>query len=428
MSAVEQRVKGRSSPSGGAPVEGAPTPAVEFCGVSFAYDGVPALRDVSFALERGGFAGVVGPNGSGKSTLLKLIDGILAPGDGVALIEGRPVDRYARKELARGVAFVPQSFSLDFGFTAREVIEMGRYARKGLGGTQHVVEELLDRLDIRPLADRLFPELSGGEKQMVVLAQALAQEPRLVLLDEPAAHLDVSYQLRLFDLLKSLNGEGLTTLCVLHDLNLAMLYFDELLMLSGGRLVAHGGTGDVLSPETIEAIYGVRAYVHRHAGRTFLTFSPRSSGTRRGRIHLICGGGTGAYLMRELVDLGFSVSAGVVNALDTDEVTGRELGLAMAAEAPFTDITDEAHEENLGLLREADLLILTDVPIGTGNARNVEALAEAARAGKRVWAIAGVENRDFSGTAGGVLAALEGIRYFHDSRDILKELVTRWER
>ena len=427
MSAVETRGSGASIPAGGVSPERAPGPITELRGVSFAYDGIPALKDVSFALESGGFAGVVGPNGSGKSTLLKIVDGILACGEGDALLEGRPVDSYSRRELARAVAFVPQSFNLDFEFTAREVIEMGRYARKGLGGTQRVVEDLLDRLDIRPLANRPFPELSGGEKQMVVLAQALAQEPRLMLLDEPAAHLDVSYQLKLFDLLKSLNGEGLATLCVLHDLNLAMLYFDELLMLSGGRLVAHGVTGDVLTPETIEAIYGVRAYVHRHAGRTFLTFSPRSMGATRGRVHLICGGGTGAYLMRELVDLGFSVSAGVVNALDTDEVTGRELGLAMAAEAPFTDITDEAHEENLALARGADLVILTDVPIGTGNARNLEAFAEAARAGKSVWAVAGVEERDFCGAAGGALSALEGIRSFHDSRDILKELV-RWER
>lgn len=400
---------------------------VELKAVSFAYNGNNALKKVSLSVEQGEFVGIVGPNGSGKSTLLKIIDGILATGEGESLVNGKPVAGYARREFAREVALVPQSFKLEFDFTARDVIEMGRYCRKKKRGSAFTIGTLLERLEIKELADRYFPELSGGEKQLIVLAQALAQEPGLLLLDEPAAHLDVSYQLRLFDLLKELNREGLTVVCVLHDLNLAFLYFEKLLMLYEGGLVASGTADEVLSPERIESAYGVRAYLHRHGGRTFLTFSPRSIGRRKERVHLVCGGGSGSFLMRELIDLGFSVSAGVVNALDTDEVTGRELGLEMAAEAPFTTITDEAFKENMRLIGGADLVILTEVPVGSGNVRNIAAIERAGRAGKQVWVIEGLQERDFTGKAAGMLEGLAGVRYLSDGNAVLSELREKWE-
>jgi iron complex transport system ATP-binding protein len=400
---------------------------LEISGVSFAYDGNVALREISLEVEKGNFVGVVGPNGSGKSTLLKIIDGVLAPMQGEVALNGKQIGRYSHRELASQIAFVPQSFELDFNFTVREVVEMGRYARKRHAGHRQSVDDLLERLEIKPLAERYFPQLSGGEKQMVVLAQALAQEPGLLLLDEPAAHLDVSYQLMLFDMLKKLSDDGLTIVCVLHDLNLALLYFEEFFMLSKGKLAAAGGADDVLNPEMIESIYGVRAYRHRHAGRTFLTFSPRSIGMRKERIHLICGGGSGSYLMRKLVDSGYSVSAGVLNTLDGDEVTGRELGIPMAAEAPFAKITDEAFGENIELVQRADLVILTDVPVGSGNIRNIEAAREAASMGKQVFAVGGIPERDFTEKAAQALAGLAGVEYFRDDGEILKEITKRWE-
>ena len=394
----------------------------ELSNITFAYAEKPVVRDVSFIVEEGGFVGMVGPNGSGKSTLLKIMDRLITPAEGRLLLAGRPLELFKRKDIAREIALVPQTFGLDFNFTAREVIEMGRYARKGLEDHRRTIEELLEKLEIAPLADRSFPELSGGEKQMVVLAQALAQEPRVLLLDEPAAHLDVSYQLRLFDWLRKLNQEGLTIVCVLHDLNLALLYFESMLMLSNGRLFASGRTQDVLSPEAIESVYGVRAYVHKHAGRTFLTFSPRARASRRERVHLVCGGGSGAILMRELTDLGYLVSVGVVNALDTDEVTGRELGLPIAAEAPFTPISDEAFEENIRLIQEADIVVLTEVPIGTGNIRNLDALARGALMGKQVWMVGHRAGLDFTGNAAAALNAIDGVRVFVDTREITREL------
>ena len=394
--------------------------------VDFAYDERLVLRRISFDLQDGDFVGIVGPNGSGKSTLIDLIDGLQHPVAGEVLINGVPTNRFRRRQMAREVALVPQHFALDFDLSVREVVEMGSYCR-GKGAESCGDAELtLARLGIPELAGRQFTELSGGEKQLVVLAQALMQHAKLLLLDEPASALDVSHQLRLFDLLKELNREGLSVLCILHDLNLAIHYFDKLLVLSDGEVAAYGPPDEVLRPEIVEAVYGVRAYLHRHAGRTYLTFSPRLRPERRGRVHLVCGGGTGAGLMRELVDAGYDVSAGVLNALDTDEETGRELGLPMAVEAPFSPIGEEADAENRELMRRADLVIVAAVPVSHGNVRNIKAVLEVAAAGTPVWAVRGVLDADFTG----VTAELEpaGVEFFADDAEMLAALSKRMPR
>ncbi len=399
-------------------------PLVSLRDVDFAYDERPVLRRISFDLDAGEFIGIVGPNGSGKSTLVDLIDGILRPGAGEVIVSGVATHKYRRRDMAREVALVPQHFDLDFDLAVREVVEMGAYCRGKDPAACGDAEVMLARLGVADLVNRRFSELSGGEKQLVVLAQALMQQAPLLLLDEPASALDVSHQLRLFDLLKELNGEGLTVLCILHDLNLALHYFDKLVVLSEGEVAAFGPPDDVLRPEMLEAVYGVRAYMHRHAGRTYLTFSPRLRGERRGRVHLVCGGGTGAGLMRELVDAGYEVSAGVLNALDTDEETGRELGLQMAVEAPFSPVGDEAHAENLELMRAADLVIITAVPVSHGNARNIAAALQALGEGTPVWADEGLRANDFAGVTDGIADA--GVRLFAGEVDLL-EAVRRGE-
>lgn len=394
--------------------------------VDFAYDERPVLRRISFDLEAGEFIGIVGPNGSGKSTLVDLIDGILHPGSGQVLVNGVTTRKYRRRDMAREVALVPQHFDLDFDLAVSEVVEMGAYCRGKESPVCDDAELTLARLGVADLASRRFSELSGGEKQLVVLAQALMQRAPLLLLDEPASALDVSHQLRLFDLLQELNADGLTVLCILHDLNLALHYFDKLLVLSDGEVAAFGPPDEVLRPEILEAVYGVRAYMHRHAGRTYLTFSPRLRGERRGHVHVVCGGGTGAGLMRELVDAGYEVSAGVLNALDTDEETGRELGLQMAVEAPFSPVGDEAHADNLELMRAADLVIVTAVPVSHGNARNIDAAREALTAGTPVWAHEGLLENDFAGVTAGLANA--GVEFFAGDAELLTAVREREAR
>ena len=401
----------------------AAAPLVAVKDVAFAYDERPVLRRIDFTLEPGDFVGIVGPNGSGKSTLIDLVDGLLQPGAGEVLVKGRATRAYRRRDMAKEIALVPQRFTLDFDLSVREVVDMGSYCRARSGEDCLDAAATLARLGIEHLVERRFTELSGGEKQLVVLAQALMQQAQLLLLDEPASALDVSHQLRLFDLLRSLNDDGLTVLCILHDLNLALHYFDRLLVLSEGQVAAFGPPEEVLTPELLERVYGVRAYLHHHAGRTYLTYSPRLRGERVGRVHLVCGGGTGAGLMRELVDAGYAVSAGVLNALDTDEETGRELGLQMAVEAPFSPVSDEAHAENLRLAAQADLVLLAAVPISHGNVRNVEALMAALAAGTPVWAAETVRDVDLTGATAALASA--GVRFYPDDAAMLAALKAR---
>ena len=393
----------------------APPPLVSARELGFAYDERPVLKRIAFDVAAGGFVGVVGPNGSGKSTLLDLIDGVQRPTSGEVMIRGRSTQEFRRREMAREVALVPQHFALDFALSVREVVEMGAYCRDKGAATQDAASTL-SRLGVGHLAERAFSELSGGEKQLVVLAQALMQEAPILLLDEPASALDVSHQLRLFDLLRDLNRDGLTVICVLHDLNLALHYFESLLVLSEGEVAAFGPPNDVLRPEIVEAVYGVRAFLHRHAGRTYLTFSPRRRGRRLGRIHVICGGGTGSGLMREPVDAGWDVSAGVLNALDSDEDTGRELGLPMAVEAPFSAISDEAHAENLSLIAGADTIVVTAVPVSHGNERNISAALHALALGKHVWVADDLVAADFTGATAQLAPA--GVRFYHDIAEL----------
>lgn len=412
----------RSDAGGPAGADRVTIPLVAMRDVDFAYDERPVLRRISFELRPGDFVGIVGPNGSGKSTLVDLIDGIHQPDGGEVLVRGKQTRAYKRREMAREVALVPQHFDLDFDLAVREVVEMGAYCR-GKNEACPDPELTLARLGVAELAGRRFSELSGGEKQLVVLAQALMQQAPLLLLDEPASALDVSHQLHLFDLLKELNADGLTVLCILHDLNLALHYFDRLLVLSDGEVAAFGPPDDVLRPEVVEAVYGVRAYLHRHAGRTYLTFSPRLRGERRGRVHVICGGGTGAGLLRELVDAGYDVTAGVLNALDTDEETGAELGLRMAVEAPFSPVGQEAHAENLELLRDADLVLVSAVPVSHGNQLNVAAAREALARGIPVWADEGVRANDFAGSVDALAA--DGAQFFAGEEALLAAVRAR---
>jgi len=239
------------------------------------YDERPVLRGVSFALAPGEFLGVIGPNGSGKSTLIKALTGLLPLRDGDVRLAGTPVAAYPPRELARRVAVVPQSSHPAFAFTVREVVEMGRHpylGRFAVPGVEdrEAVEEALALTDLLELRHRPVDQLSGGEFQRVTIARALAQRPRVLLLDEPTAHLDIGHQLAIFDLLARLHVErDLAVLCVSHDLNLAAEYCRRLLLLSTGTVYAEGSPTAVITQDNLLGVYGtlVRVAANPHSGQ-----------------------------------------------------------------------------------------------------------------------------------------------------------------
>jgi iron complex transport system ATP-binding protein len=245
-------------------------PAFLLESVSFRYDHDWVLREVSLAVERGGFLGILGPNGSGKTTLLNLMDGILAPREGRVLLEGVEVASLDRDEIARRVAVVPQDSPLIFPFTVQEIILMGRTPHLGRWRFEgkrdfEVAREAMERTGTLPLAGRPMGELSGGERQRVLIARALAQEPRILLLDEPTSNLDIRHQLAFFGLVEELNRtEGLTVVAVSHDINLAALYCRRIALLKDGTVCREGRPEDIITEESIRDVFGAPVRVDRH--------------------------------------------------------------------------------------------------------------------------------------------------------------------
>ena len=251
--------------------------------VSFSYDSIKALEDVTFEAAEGELLGIVGPNGAGKTTLLRCINRVLKPQVGVILIGGRDVACWSRREIARRMGLVPQNSTITFPFTVLEVVLMGRRPHQGPFGREserdlEIVEEALRLTDTLRFASRPIAELSGGEQRRVVIARALAQEPSVLLLDEPTLHLDINHQLEVLSLVRRLTRErGLVTILTSHDLNLAARYCDRLLMLNQGQVYALGTPEEVLTPANIRRVYRVEAEVTRHRSTGALQVFPLAS-------------------------------------------------------------------------------------------------------------------------------------------------------
>jgi len=251
----------------GAPAEqgtAAPEPIVDMRGASFGYGGLaaPALAAVSFTARAGEFVGLLGPNGAGKSTLVRLVAGLLAPAAGTVRLAGLDPFTAPRKAVARTCALVPQEPRVAWPFTVREAVMMGRAPRQGLLAVasrfdRGAVEGALHACDLVHLADRRLDALSGGERRRVFFARALAQEPRVLLLDEPTAFLDLGHQVAAMRMAQVAARGGLCVVAVLHDLNLAAAACHRVVVLSAGRVVAEGAPAAVLTAERVSEVWGV---------------------------------------------------------------------------------------------------------------------------------------------------------------------------
>ena len=246
------------------------TPLLEADTVSFGYGARQVLRTVSLTLLPGEILGVIGPNGSGKTTLVRLLSGVLAPSAGTVRLAGRPLTAYRRREVARRLAVVPQDPTIDFPFTALEVVLMGRAPHLSALAFPRardlaIAREAMARLEVAEVEGRPLDRLSGGERQRVLLARALAQEPEVLLLDEPTTHLDLRHQAGIHDVVRALARErGRAVVSVLHDLNLAALFCDRLMLLAGGVVVGQGSPEAVLTVDALQQAYQTQVYVGRN--------------------------------------------------------------------------------------------------------------------------------------------------------------------
>lgn len=378
------------------------------------YAATPILDRLSFEIGEGAFIGIIGPNGSGKTTLLKTLAGLLIPAQGAVEVDGRPLDKYTPLELAALLGVVPQGSRGDFAFTVRELVAMGGYAAQKARPRYHPaeletkVDQALAELDLLPFAQRQITTLSGGEWQRVLIARALVQNPKILLLDEITTHLDIRYKLNILDKVHALNrSTGLTVVAVLHELELAAQFCTQLLLLKDGHIHAFGPPREVLTSERIAEVFGVEMQVSTGAGGQLIlqplihqNETQRLSviqGTKQ-RVHIICGGGSGVSLIRALVQGGYQVSLGAVNREDADWEIGFKLGLEVAEEIPFAPLSPEVRQENRSLMEKAEMVIITDLPFGPGNLGNLEDALQMARTGKRVLLVDDppIGERDFT--------------------------------
>jgi len=255
---------------------------LEVRGISFRYGSITALDGVDLTVDAGEIVSIVGPNGSGKTTLLKCIDNILRPKSGVALIMGNDINKLSLKEISKTIGYVPQtSVRTIFPFTVFDLVLMGRkpyISWEVSKRDRRIVAETLDFLGISELAMRYVSELSGGEQQKVLLARALAQEPRVLLMDEPTSNLDIKHQLEVLSITKQMvKKKSLAVVMAIHDLNLACRFSDRIAMLKRGKLFAVGTPEEVLTEANIKEVYEVEVKVFKDDGRGYPYIVPLSA-------------------------------------------------------------------------------------------------------------------------------------------------------
>jgi iron complex transport system ATP-binding protein len=405
-------------------------PALAFESVSFGYGRRPVVRDVTLQITAGEMAGLLGPNGAGKSTLLRLGAGALRPQAGVVRLAGADIQRLPRREVARRLAVAPQEFVVQFAYTVRQIVELGRTPHHDLFGLglshredAQAVTLALAAAGVEHLADRVFNDLSGGERQRVLIALTLAQEAPILLLDEPTAHLDIRYQIETLDLLRRMNAERkLTVVAALHDLNLAARYFPRLLLFRE-TIVADGPPAHVLDAALLSEVYETPVRVGILRGEQHLSVLPpgqdetvvwrpeRPDEVVAPAVHLIAGGGSGELMMRALADAGVVFSAGPLNVGDSDYALARRLAAVCIAEAPYAPVSAETLADAQSRMLAAQAVVLCPTPLGPGNITLVEAALAARREGRMVallepsvnsqddadGVLASVGARDFSG-------------------------------
>ncbi len=365
------------------------------------------LKGLDFSMDEGEFIGVVGPNGSGKSTLLRAITNVLKFWSGDMRLKEEHITTLSREQIARSIAVVPQDTYISFPYSVGEVVLMGRnpylsrfenYDKKD----KKIAKRCMKMTSTLKFKDKRINELSGGEIQRVIVARALTQNPDLLLLDEATSHLDIGHKKDIMDTVKKLNeNRGLSVISVHHNLNLAARYCEKILIMDDGMDHSFGAPEKVLTRSNIKAVYGIDAEIHRHPvdGNLYVTTLDErvNEEMKEKKVHVVCGGGSSSSLFKRLIEDGYEVTAGVLNVMDSDLEKAKNFDIRCVTEAPFSPISEESFEKNLKMIKEADVIVLTDFPIGEGNIKNLEAIKQGIKDQKLILIERkNIENRDYT--------------------------------
>ncbi len=382
---------------------------IQINNLHFAFNSTPIFNSLDLQIEGGEILSIIGPNGCGKSTLLRLLRGHLRPQAGEIHWDQTPLAQISSRRLARQVAVVPQTTHVDFPFTVREMVAMGRYPhRQGLftlatSDDDKAIQEALALTDVVELAERQVTQLSGGELQRVLLARALAQNTPVLFLDEATSHLDIDHRLELAELLVRLNRDQHKTIIqVSHDLDLAAAISQRILMLSShGEIVALGTPQQVMTAANLHQLFRVdlRVETNPYTGTPQITplINTRTSQLKHLKIHLFCGGGSGRTLLRRLHLAQAELSCGPLNQGDSDHTTALALGIQTIEELPFRPYSPTVLEQAREQIATADICVVATNWWGEGNIDCLDLALAAQEMDKSVYLIDPQQKNDFTG-------------------------------
>lgn len=361
---------------------------LEVKSLNVGYDKRVVVEHVEFEGAKGQMVCLLGPNGAGKSTILRTLSGLLDPVSGTVKVDGKDICRMKKDELARKMAVVLTEQASPLMTTAFEIAAMGRYPHTNFLGKlkpedKEIVKEALETVGARHLAQRYYSELSDGEKQKVMIARALVQQPEVIILDEPTSHLDIKHKVEIIHILNRLcRTMNLTVVLALHDIDLAIKGCQTLLLVKDGKVISQGAPEDVIKNRTIQELYEIKGARYNE-----IMGSVELAGNSTKEIFVVGGNGTGAKVYRSLSRLGYGMASGVLHVNDIDAQVARGICSEIITEVPFEKISPFHLKQAEDKLNEARFVVDTGFFVGEGNRANLELLNAAVQAGKKVFSM-----------------------------------------
>ncbi|MBS5822961.1 MAG: ABC transporter ATP-binding protein [Clostridium argentinense] len=343
------------------------------------------VENVNISSIKGQVVCFLGPNGAGKTTILRTLSGLLDPVKGEVYIKEEKISNINKKDLSKQLAVVLTKKFEDGLMTCYEVVSMGRYPHTGFFGRlsqedNEKVFEALKTVNAENLAERYFDELSDGEKQKILVARALVQEPEVIILDEPTTHLDIRHRLELVDILKKLSKEkGIAVILSLHEIDIAIKSCDKVILVKDNKVLAYGVPEDVVNENIIKKLYGIQ-----DASFNNLLGSIELSNKLKPQVFVIGGSGYGAPIYRALTKQGIGVATGIIHENDIDYEIARTIGIHIQSERPFEAINDISLAKCSSIIDKMDIVIDSGYPIGEINRKNSDLIYYALNKGKKV--------------------------------------------
>lgn len=360
--------------------------------LSVGYNNKVVISNINVEVKNGEILCLLGSNGAGKTTLLRSLSKLISPIKGEIYLNGVNINCISRKALSK-MALVLTNRLLGDLMTVQDIVNIGRYPYTGFGSLSKkdliMVDEALESVDALHLKKRYFDELSDGEKQKVLVARALVQEPEIIILDEPTTHLDIKHRLELINILKKLSKEkSISVILSLHEIDIALKSCDKVALIKNNKVIAYGQPEDVVDEDIINSLYELD-----DKNFNSLLGSVEISNKSKNEVFIIGGGGKATPIYRAFTKKGIGLYSGIIHENDIDYEIGRTMGIKMFTENPFEPISDESFDLAIRNLNDSKIIIDTGFSVGETNKRNIDIIKEALKLDKKVYSF---RNRDES--------------------------------